>query len=499
MLTAYPHPFCPHVPHPKQMEFLDLTCQEAFFGGAAGGGKSVALLMAALQYVDQPGYSALILRKDLHRLALAGGLIPRSHEWLARSGAKWNGDRRQWTFPLAAGPPATLTFGYLSGPFDKFRYASSEYQFIAFDELTEIREDDYLYLFSRLRRPTASSVPIRVRAASNPGNIGHLWVKQRFVEGAEGVGWDKPAAGAGPPIVLGNADRIFIPSRIADNPSLDEAEYRRTLMHLPPIDRERLMNGDWSVQEAGVFRAAWLRYYVETPSFNGEPQRSRRVGCAHQGDDVLSREILVGGAHPTQLELFDSAGRLLAAVPERACRRFITIDPAGTSADKQREARGRAASWSVVQVWDQPPRELSRFLLLRHQIRERVGFDGLVAMIRAAHARFGPQRIWIEDEKLGQAAASTLSRAGLPIEVIRTQGRDKLTRAGELILKMERGEIFLPKLENGWRTGFEAELLAWTGLESQPSDQIDAAAYAAILATQHNPRPIRIHPLVQRS
>src|SRR3954453_12803391 len=92
-------PYCPVTPTARQAAFLEREDLEVFFGGAAGGGKSVALLMGALQYVDRPGYAALIIRKDLPRLGLAGGLIPRSHEWLAGSDAKWNQSRRQWQFP----------------------------------------------------------------------------------------------------------------------------------------------------------------------------------------------------------------------------------------------------------------------------------------------------------------------------------------------------------------------------------------------------------------
>src|SRR3989337_968646 len=74
-------PYIPHRPTPKQSAFLILPHREAFYGGAAGGGKSDALLMGALQYVDVPGYAALILRRTFTDLAKAEALIPRSLEW----------------------------------------------------------------------------------------------------------------------------------------------------------------------------------------------------------------------------------------------------------------------------------------------------------------------------------------------------------------------------------------------------------------------------------
>src|SRR5690606_22150949 len=88
--------YSPHVPWPKQRAFLELTHREAFYGGAAAGGKSEALLMAAILYAHVPGYAALILRKDLPRLRLSGGLIPRAHEWFAGTGARWNATDRRW-------------------------------------------------------------------------------------------------------------------------------------------------------------------------------------------------------------------------------------------------------------------------------------------------------------------------------------------------------------------------------------------------------------------
>src|SRR5207253_3255330 len=97
-----PREFCPVDPTAKQEWFLRSEELEAFFGGAAGPGKSWALLMAALQYVDVPGYDALMLRPTLTEFEKPGGLIEVSHEWLGSTDAWWHGGKRQWTFPSGA-------------------------------------------------------------------------------------------------------------------------------------------------------------------------------------------------------------------------------------------------------------------------------------------------------------------------------------------------------------------------------------------------------------
>ncbi|WP_425616254.1 terminase family protein [Anatilimnocola sp. NA78] len=455
---AAPRAYIVHQPWPKQRAFLELNCLEALYGGAAGGGKSEALLMAALEYVHVPSYAALILRRDTQRLSLAGGLIPRSHEWLAGTAAKWQGAHKRWSFPTS-GAPATLTFGYLRDRHDKYRYGSSEFQYIAFDELTEFPEDDYLFLFSRLRRSKGVDAPLRMRSASNPGNIGHLWVRSRFISPAALQAATRQEA---EPNVYWNAGSAYVPARIVDNPALREQEYRQSLLHLPPLARERLMNGDWTIQEQGLLRAEWLRYFQAT----GE-----------------------------SLSLLSPQGTIVGTVSARDCRRFVTIDPAGTSADRARERQGRAASWTVIQVWDQPRGGFAPVLLLRYQVRERVGFDGLCRLLREVHRAWKPHELWIENEKLGQAAVDVL-RKEMPLRCIATQSRDKVARAALLIDKLERGEIFLPQHDVSWRPQLEAEWLAWTGDPLEPADQIDAAAYAAQLSSRHAPAPLQLSTLV---
>lgn len=216
--------FCPEEPSTTQKVFLRTNSLEALFGGSAGGGKSSALLMSALQFVDTPGYSAMLFRRTFADLALPGALMDRFLSWIANyDDVKWNANNYTATFPSGA----RIGFGYLNNLNDYLRYKGAEFQFIGMDEVTEIRESDYRYMFSRLRRPASgplSQVPLRMRAASNPAPN---WVRQRFiVEGKE-------------------KGRVFVPSRLTDNPGIDADSYRQSLSELDPVERRRLEEGDW--------------------------------------------------------------------------------------------------------------------------------------------------------------------------------------------------------------------------------------------------------------
>ena len=234
-----PARWCPHEPHPKQAEFLALTDLEALYGGAAGGGKSDALLMAALEYVNVPGYAALLLRRTYADLALPGAIMARSHEWLAGTEAHWDGLNHRWRFPSTA----TVSFGYLDTERDKFRYQGAELQFIGVDEMTQFPQSWYVYLLSRLRRLKGSSVPLRARGATNPGGIGHRWVKERFVD---------PETAQGP----------FVQAKLEDNPSLDQLEYEQSLARLDPTTRAQLRHGVWVQDSGGLVYSAFKRSLV---------------------------------------------------------------------------------------------------------------------------------------------------------------------------------------------------------------------------------------------
>jgi len=229
--TAQKRAWCPQSPTAKQQEFLGRTEFEVLFGGAAGPGKSSALLMAALEHVDTPGYAALLLRRTYADLALPGAIMDRAESWLQGSGANWNGTDKKWTFPSGA----VLQFGYLEDEKDKYRYQSAEFQFVGFDELTQFSETQYKYMLSRVRRTRDSSIPLRVRSASNPGGVGHDWVFKRFVD---------PKSR--------DVDAVFIPARMGDNPHLDVEEYRRALSKLDSATRRQLEEGAWIRDTQGL-------------------------------------------------------------------------------------------------------------------------------------------------------------------------------------------------------------------------------------------------------
>jgi predicted phage terminase large subunit-like protein len=219
------------------------TPLEGLFGGAAGGGKSHALLMGAAQYVEVPGYAALLLRRTTPDLNRPGAILDMSRQWWGGSGARFNTDAKTWTFPSGA----TVTFGHMEHEGDKYNYQGAMYQYIAFDELSTFSESQYTYLISRLRRLAESDVPIRMRSTSNPGGVGHEWVKRRFPVTDDDLG----------PQFDHVSGRFFVPSRLTDNPSLDRDEYRLTLSEVDPVLRAQLLEGNWSVQATGAtFRPA---------------------------------------------------------------------------------------------------------------------------------------------------------------------------------------------------------------------------------------------------
>lgn len=218
----------PQDPTAAQRRFLELDAEDALYGGAAGGGKSSALLMQALKWADVPGYAGILFRRTYADLALPGALMDRAGEWLRPTAARWSERDKMWTFPSGA----KLKFGYLEKRDDEKRYQSAEFQFVGFDELTQFQERQYRYVRSRLRRLEGFPVKPHSRGASNPGGIGHRWVKARYVD--EGAPFP------------------FVPAKIADNPHIDQEDYLARLEDLDATTRDQLRDGLWVVDANGL-------------------------------------------------------------------------------------------------------------------------------------------------------------------------------------------------------------------------------------------------------
>lgn len=237
--------YFPHLPSPKQRQFLKYTCTEALYGGAAGGGKSDALLLGALQGISIPNYSAILFRKTYQDLALSNALMDRSHQWWAKTDAHWSADNKTWTFPSGA----RITFGYMDSAKDHFRYQSAEFQYVGFDECSHFPQEQVLYMISRLRAPKdfPSWLPFRLHSASNPGGIGHEWIQKRYGIPTEGTRKILKQCDAN-----GNLVRVFVPAFAEDNPGLDVQEYHKKLALLDPLTRAQLQEGKWIIDSTGL-------------------------------------------------------------------------------------------------------------------------------------------------------------------------------------------------------------------------------------------------------
>ncbi len=271
--------YSPHQPYLKQGRFLLDFSREAMYGGAAGGGKSDALLMAALQFVDIPGYAAILFRRSYADLSQPGALMDRAREWFVpfKPEVRWSEIEHKWTFPSGA----TISFAYIDKQNDHLKYQGAEFQFVGFDELTHFKEKQYRYLFSRLRKvddPEAplSRVPLRMRGATNPGGPGHHWVYLRFVKPWEDWNRQRTLWAITPPEQRSLMEMKppgeppaphFHPATIDDNPFLNGGDYDLSLDLLDQTTKAQLRKGDWQIKPDGrMFKRTWFEVVAEAPS-----------------------------------------------------------------------------------------------------------------------------------------------------------------------------------------------------------------------------------------
>ncbi len=258
-----------------QHNFLACSAYEALYGGAAGGGKTDALVVAPLRWCDQPTFNGIIFRRTFPELQ--GQVIPKSRQIYTPLGGKYNSVDHCWTFPSGA----RIHFGHLQHESDVYRYQGWEFQFIGFDELTQFTEKQYVYLLSRAR--SVAGIPIRIRSSSNPGGIGHEWVQKRWApwldrsveyrgpraEPAQVMYYDVKDSGEEWTKDAKQLSRVFIPAKAADNIHLmaGDPDYVKRLGGLDAVTRAQLRDGDWMVKPAAgfYFKREWLTWLDAKP------------------------------------------------------------------------------------------------------------------------------------------------------------------------------------------------------------------------------------------
>ena len=235
-----------------QTDFLAAPERDVLYGGAAGGGKSYAMLIDPLRFAHKSAHRALILRRSMPELR---ELIDKSRELYPKAfpGCKYKEVEKLWNFPSGA----KVEFGFLERDADVYRYQGQAYSWIGFDEITHLpTEFGWNYLASRLRTTDPEIVPY-MRCTANPGGVGASWVKKRYVDpyppNESFKGED-------------NLTRKFIPARLTDNPYLaKDGRYEEMLKALPPTQRRQLLEGNWDVNEGAAFTEFEPKVHVITP------------------------------------------------------------------------------------------------------------------------------------------------------------------------------------------------------------------------------------------
>ena len=221
---------------PKQQQFHESPAKYRLFGGAAGPGKSKALLMETiLQAHETPGAQTLLLRRTFPELEQS--LLYYFRRDVPRELYKSFNESKhvvEWQ------NGSTTRFGYCQNESDVYQYQGAEFLFIGIDELTLFTLRQWQFLTSRNRCPVAGSFPC-MAAATNPGNIGHSWVKALWIDRQAPSGMENPDA-------YDPGDYDFIPARVSDNPIYaGDVNYLKTLRALPSHLRRAFLDGDWDV------------------------------------------------------------------------------------------------------------------------------------------------------------------------------------------------------------------------------------------------------------
>ena len=425
-------------PSHKQEKFLSLPFEvfEAFFGGSVGGGKSELLVLIPIlfDWIKKPHFRGIIFRRTIPELKES--LIPRSQEIYEALGAVYNATDHIWKFPSGA----TIKFSHLESMDDARSHDTAEFHYAGFDELTHFEEEEYTYIVATRVRSTDPELPACVRAASNPGNIGHAWVRTLFVE--------PDREGAGDTIIYDEATqtyRAFVRARLTDNPYLMAADpnYINRLRRLPPAEYKAKVEGDWWVFAGQVFEE--LRLY----RFPGEPENAIHIVEPFRVPIFWTRFISIdwGGTNP------DLKAKTIAG--------WYAIAPGGrTYKYREYTSKGKIAEWGADVSRLSTGERISRVCLDPSAWHERgdprtiaqqfIDASGFRQTQRASNDRIGGKQLLHEYLRWKPRPARYVPPEGFDAElaqrIFRIHGTKGLTEYREMF-EPEKAEGVIPKLQ----------------------------------------------------
>ena len=435
-----------------QEKFLSSLADIVIFGGAAGGGKTWALLMEPLRHLNNPNFGAVIFRRISTNITGEGGLWDTSRTLYPDVGGEsGQHPRMHWKFSSGA----KISFAHLQYDQDTQGWQGSQIPLLEFDELTHFSEYQFFYMLSR-NRSTCGVRPY-VRATCNPdadswvARLVAWWIDQdtgfpiperigilRYFTrlGDEMVWGDTPAE------VMAKASRIgldgaaselvksitFIPSTLADNAILMRIDpaYRANLLALPRVERERLLGGNWKVRPSGG------TYF---------PRSSVQMLEAIPADVT------------TWVRRWDLAATPVSEVnnsPDATCGVLMGKRLNGTYVIAD-VIHMRATAADV------------RRAVLNVAMQDRAQFGRLAVIIPQDPAQAGKD----------QAQSYVAMLAGHNVRTVR-EGGDKQTRAEPLAAQWQVGNVAL--VAGAWNSGFLAEMDAFP--EGDHDDGPDAASGA---------------------
>lgn len=273
-------------PQPGPQEtFLGSSADIAIYGGAAGGGKTWALLMEPLRHIDNENFGAVFFRRTTVQVRNEGGLWDESEKLYPVIGATPKEHVLSWQFPSGA----TVSFAHLEHDKTVLNWQGSQVPLICFDELTHFSQKQFWYMVSRNR--SMCGVRPYIRATCNPdadswvADFISWWIDQEtglsISERAGVVRWfvrindtliwaDDPTELEEKHPGIPPKSATFIPAKLTDNAALMAADpgYMANLLALPKVERERLLGGNWKIRAAAglLFKRSWVTVVDAAPS-----------------------------------------------------------------------------------------------------------------------------------------------------------------------------------------------------------------------------------------